>query len=61
MFPSIFIGSWVRYLIGPFLFRVSSTFEIGISFSLKSGEKTGARGKGGERATRGLNRCVNHT
>jgi len=24
-------------------------------------EKTGARGKGGKRATRGLNRCVNHT
>jgi len=37
-FPSIFTGSRVRYLIGPFLFRVSSTFETGISFfSFKSG------------------------
>jgi len=37
-FPSIFTGSWVRYLIGPFLFGVSSTFEMGISFfSLRSG------------------------
>ena len=32
MFPSIFTGSQVMYLIGPFLFRVSSTFETGISF-----------------------------
>jgi len=38
IFPSIFTGSWVRYLIGPFLFGVSLTFETGISFfSLKSG------------------------
>jgi len=39
-FPSIFTGSRVRYLIGPFLFGVSSTFETGISFfSLKSGSR----------------------
>jgi len=37
-FPLIFTGSLVRYLIGPFLFGVSSMFETGISFfSLKSG------------------------
>jgi len=40
MFPLIFTGSWVYYLIGPFLFRVSSTFETGISFfSHKSGSR----------------------
>jgi len=32
MFPLIFTGSQVYCLIGPFLFRVSSTFETGISF-----------------------------
>jgi len=38
IFPSIFTGSQLGYLIGPFLFGVSSMFEIGISFfSLKSG------------------------
>jgi len=31
-FPLIFTGSRVYCLIGPFLFRVSSTFETGISF-----------------------------
>jgi len=37
MFPLIFTGSQMRYLIGPFLFGVSSMFETGISFfSLKS-------------------------
>jgi len=37
-FPLIFTGSRVKYLIGPFLFGVLSTFETGISFfSLKSG------------------------
>jgi len=40
MFPSIFTGSWVRYLIGPFLFGVLSMFETGISFfSFKSGSR----------------------
>ena len=39
-FPLIFTGSRVRYLIGPFLFGVLSTFEIGISFfSFKSGSR----------------------
>jgi len=32
MFPLIFTGSQVYCLIGLFLFRVSSTFETGISF-----------------------------
>jgi len=39
-FPLIFTGSQVRYLIGPFLFGVSSTFETGISFfNFKSGSQ----------------------
>jgi len=39
-FPLIFTGSRVYCLIGPFLFRVSSTFETGISFfSHKSGSR----------------------
>ena len=34
---------------------------IGGALAPCSVEKTGARGKGGERATRGLNWCMNHT
>ena len=40
MFPLIFTGSRVRYLIGPFLFGVLSMFEMGVSFfSFKSGSR----------------------